>query len=291
MRPSPWSPLVPARSRYRAAAADGAKECQSDHWWRIPGEKPLPAPPGRHSNRRTRRRAESGWRSGDAWFRGYARERARSFHPAPRIDIAAHGKQVVNAAAQRSLERRNAPERQILVGAGEPAHRARLVGKQQLEPLVDAKQQRDPLQLIARQRPHFATAPIVIGGPRDVAQERAALIDRQPPSVAKAHEQADGGRRHALPHVRVAKRIRGQDARSCRRDLKLGCGAQVYGSSLCLMLDVNSHYRHTTCPKSISSVIRASLPSGRTAPGLYAFILRDNQTSACRPEHAVEFLP
>src|ERR1700730_9751738 len=142
----------------------------SSRIWMLLGK----APPCRRSNRQRRRSAEGGWQSGDAWFRGHARGQAPSFHAAPRIDVAAHRIEIVDAAAKRALQRRNATERQILVGTGEPARRARLVGKEQLETLVDAEHERDALNLIAGQRANLAALPVVIGGPRNVAQKSTA---------------------------------------------------------------------------------------------------------------------
>ena len=52
--------------------------------------RPWPALPCRQQGRRTRQLAGSGWRSGDGWFREQARGLARSFHSAPRVDVAAH---------------------------------------------------------------------------------------------------------------------------------------------------------------------------------------------------------
>src|SRR5437660_8289456 len=123
------------------------------------------------------RRPDNGWQSSDGCFRERARGPTRSFHAAPRIDVAAHRIEVVDAAAQRALERRLTPEGQIAVWAGKPAHRTGVIGEQQLQALVDAEHERDALELVARQRADLPPLPIVIGRARDIAEQRTPLID------------------------------------------------------------------------------------------------------------------
>ena len=143
------------------------------------------------------------------------------FIPRHEFDIAADGIKIVHAALEGALHWRVPGEGEIAIRTGQPARRACLIGKEQLETFVNAENQRDALQLVPRQRTDLALLPVVIGGPRYIPEQGAPLIDRQAPKFTQAEEQPNGGWGHTLAYLRVAKGIRGQDTRGDRGEVEV----------------------------------------------------------------------
>src|SRR5436853_1004699 len=109
----------------------------------------------------------------------------------PPIQEAPHLVESIDPSFHDECKGRPAPKQWICVRQMQPAVSQRIIGIQNMQSLVDAKQQRDPRQHVVGKRSDFASLVLVVRGWSRPSQKGSLLRDVQSPRLCEIEECPD----------------------------------------------------------------------------------------------------